>query len=47
MKINKKTNRKTDNKLRCIVCGSNEVYSEPYKYKQVEKIKRLVNLRKK
>ena len=47
MKINKKTNRKTDNKLRCIVCGSNEVYSEPYKYKQVEIIKNLVSLRKK
>lgn len=47
MKINKKTNHKTDNILRCIVCGSNEVYSEPYKYKQVEIIKNLVSLRKK
>ena len=47
MKINEKTNHNTDNKLRCIVCGSNELYSELYKYKQVEKSKSLVNLRKK
>ena len=33
-------------KLKCVACGSTNVYSEPYKYKQIEKIKVLAKLRK-
>jgi len=35
------------NKLRCVACGSLNLYSEPYKFRQVEKIKSLARLRKK
>ena len=33
-------------KLKCVACGSIDVYSEPYKYKQTEKMKALAKLRK-
>ena len=38
MGIDQKKNQDILHKLRCVVCCSGEVYSEPYEYKQVEKI---------
>ncbi len=46
MGINGKKKHLILNKLKCVACSSTNVYSEPYKYKQVEKIKALAKLRK-
>jgi len=39
MDIKKKKKYEKSSKLQCVVCGSPEIYSEPYKYKQNEKSK--------
>ncbi|MFX1304570.1 MAG: hypothetical protein ACFFBV_05680 [Promethearchaeota archaeon] len=46
MDINGKKKQLILNKLKCVACGSANVYLEPYKYKQVEKIKTLKKFRK-
>jgi hypothetical protein len=47
MDLNERKEDITPSKVMCVACGSLDVYSEPYRYKQVEKAKVLVRLRKK
>ncbi|UCD02161.1 MAG: hypothetical protein JSV23_03865 [Promethearchaeota archaeon] len=46
MSINEKKKQEFIDKLKCVACNSKNVYPEPYKYKQVEKIKILARIRK-
>jgi len=45
MDTNEKIKQKIINGLKCVACGSSNVYSEPYKFTQIEKFKSLINLR--